>query len=60
MRCTQFQTDSVGTLEKLIQVQRTSPISLDPLLYHALSHGAMQVFGVEAFARGCRRWLGFC
>jgi 4-amino-4-deoxy-L-arabinose transferase-like glycosyltransferase len=55
----QFQTDSVGTLEKLIQVQRTSPISLDPLLDHALSHGAMQVFGVGAFAARLPALAGF-
>jgi hypothetical protein len=55
----QFQTDSVGTLKKLIQVQRTSPISLDPLLDHALSHGAMQVFGVGAFAARLPALAGF-
>ena len=55
----QFQTDSVGTLAKLIQVQRTSPISLDPLLDHALSHGAMQVFGVGAFAARLPALAGF-
>ena len=46
----QFQTDSVGSLAELIHVQKTWPISLDPLLDHALSHGAMQVFGANAFA----------
>ena len=55
----QFQTDSVGTLGKLIEVQRTSPISLDPLLDHALSHGAMQVFGVGAFAARLPALAGF-
>ena len=55
----QFQTDSVGTLRKLIEVQRTAPISLDPLLDHALSHGAMQVFGVGAFAARLPALAGF-
>ena len=55
----QFQTDSVGTLEKLIEVQRTSPISLDPLLDHALSHAAMQVFGVGALAARLPALAGF-
>ena len=47
----QFQTDSVGSLAELVHVQKTWPISLDPLLDHALSHGAMQVFGANAFAQ---------
>lgn len=55
----QFQTDSVGTLKKLVQVQRTWPISLDPLLDHALSHGAMQVFGAGAFAARLPALAGF-
>ena len=47
----EFQTDSVGSLRELVHVQRTWPISLDPLLYHSLSHIAMQVFGRNAFAQ---------
>ena len=50
----QFQTDSVGSLEELVHVQRVWPISLDPLLDHALSHGAMQVFGAGAGAFALR------
>jgi hypothetical protein len=49
----EFQTDSVRSLAELVHVQRTWPISLDPLLYHALSHGAMQAFGAFA-ADGAR------
>ena len=55
----EFQTDSVRMLTDLIHVQRTWPISLDPLLYHALSHGAMQVFGANAFAQRLPALLGF-
>jgi uncharacterized membrane protein len=55
----EFQTDSVGSLRELAHVQRTWPISLDPLLYHGLSHGAMQVFGAGAFAQRVPALLGF-
>jgi hypothetical protein len=55
----EFQTDSVRSLAELVHVQRTWPISLDPLLYHALSHGAMQVIGVGAFAQRLPALAGF-
>ncbi len=55
----QFQTDSVGSLAELIHVQRTCPISLDPLLDHTLSHGAMHVFGANAFALRLPELAGF-
>jgi len=55
----EFQTDSVDSLRQLVHVQRTSPISLDPLLYHALSHASMQVFGATAFAQRLPSLLGF-
>jgi len=55
----QFQTDSVGSLAELVHVQKTWPISLDPLLDHALSHGAMQVFGANAFALRLPSLAGF-
>ena len=55
----EFQTDSVASLRELVHVQRTSPISLDPLLYHALSHGAMRVFGANAFAQRLPALAGF-
>lgn len=54
-----FQTDRLGSLAELIHVQRVSPISLDPLLYHALSHLGMQVFGVGPFALRLPAFLGF-
>jgi hypothetical protein len=55
----EFQTDSVPSLAELIHVQKTWPISLDPLLYHALSHEAMQVLGAEAFAQRLPALAGF-
>ena len=55
----EFQTDSVRSVGELAHVQATSPISLDPLLYHALSHGAMQVFGVGVFAQRAPALVGF-
>ena len=55
----EFQTDSVPSLAELVHVQRTWPISLDPLLYHALSHGAMRVFGAGAFAQRLPALAGF-
>lgn len=55
----EFQTDSVSSLRQLVHVQRNWPISLDPLLYHALSHGAMRIFGATEFAQRLPALLGF-
>ena len=55
----EFQTDSVASMTQLVHVQETWPISLDPLLYHALSHSAMQVFGPSAFAQRLPALFGF-
>jgi hypothetical protein len=55
----EFQTDSVRSLAELVHVQRTWPISLDPLLYHALSHEAMQAFGAGALAQRLPALGGF-
>jgi uncharacterized membrane protein len=54
-----FQTDSVGSIAELVQVQRVVPISLDPLAYHLLSHGGMQIFGIAPFALRFPAFLGF-
>ncbi len=45
-----LQTGSVPTVRALVDVQRRSPISLDPLFYHLLSHAAVKIFGNAAFA----------
>lgn len=55
----EFQTDSVHSLAQLVHVQRTWPISLDPLLYHSLSHGAMRAFGANEFSQRFPALLGF-
>lgn len=55
----EFQTDSVPSLAQLIHVQKTWPISLDPPLYHALSHAAMQVLGPTALAQRLPALAGF-
>ena len=54
-----FQTYSVPSLGALVHVQRTEPISLDPMLYPVLSHSAMKVFGVGEFALRLPALLGF-
>jgi hypothetical protein len=55
----EFQTDSVRSLAELVHIQTTWPISLDPLLYHALSHAAMQAFGTRALAQRLPALAGF-
>jgi uncharacterized membrane protein len=54
-----FQTASVPTVAELVRVQRTWPISLDPLLYPLLAHAGMKAFGVGAFALRLPALLGF-
>jgi uncharacterized membrane protein len=54
-----FQTESVPTVAQLVQVQRTEPISLDPLLYPLLAHAGMKAFGADAFALRLPALLGF-
>jgi uncharacterized membrane protein len=54
-----FQTYSVRSVAKLVQVQRTEPISLDPLLYPLLAHAGMKAFGDGAFALRLPALLGF-
>jgi uncharacterized membrane protein len=54
-----FQTYSVRSVVELTQVQRTEPISLDPLLYPLLSHSVMKAFGATEFALRLPALLGF-
>ena len=54
-----FQTASVPTVAELVRVQRTWPISLDPLLYPLLAHAGMRAFGAGAFALRLPALLGF-
>jgi hypothetical protein len=54
-----LQTDSVASVSQLIHIQRTTPISLDPLVYHLLAHAATRVFGAGAFALRLPSLLGY-
>ena len=54
-----FQTYSVSTVAELVHVQRTVPVSLDPLLYPLLSHAAMKAFGTTEFDLRLPDLLGF-
>lgn len=54
-----FQTDTVSSISKLIEVQRHYPISLDPLFYHLLGHASTSLFGATAFAIRLPSLLGF-
>ncbi|WP_047491035.1 glycosyltransferase family 39 protein [Terriglobus sp. TAA 43] len=54
-----FQTDTVSSISKLVEVQRHYPISLDPLFYHLLGHASTSLFGATAFAIRLPSLLGF-
>jgi len=46
----EFWTDGVSSIGRLVEIQLTSPIALDPLAYHAIDHAAIVIFGANAFA----------
>ncbi len=52
-------TDSVSSLRTLIHVQKATPISLDPIVYHLVAHAFIKVFGPDAFAIRFPSLLGF-
>lgn len=54
-----LQTDGVQSLRALLAVQRHTPISLDPLFYHLLGHGAVALLGPTAFAVRLPSLLGY-
>jgi len=54
-----LQTDSAATVSQFIHIQRTTPISLDPLTYHLLAHASMRIFGANAFALRLPAFLGY-
>ena len=54
-----LQTDSVSSLAQIIHIQRSYPISLDPLVYHTLAHTAIQLFGPGAFAIRLPSLIGY-
>ena len=43
-------TDGVPQLTRVIHIQATTPLSLDPLVYNVCAHVAIDVFGAGAFA----------
>jgi len=52
-------TDRLSTLAQIAHVQRTSPVSIDPLLYHVASHIAVRIFGARPFAIRLPSLVGF-
>lgn len=54
-----LQTDTVHSVRELIHIQRTVPISLDPLVYHLLAHACTKLFGPSALALRVPAILGF-
>lgn len=45
-----LESDSVSSALTLVRHQLVTPISLDPIVYNLLAHGAIDLFGVGAFA----------
>lgn len=54
-----LQTDTVRSLGELIHIQRSYPISLDPLVFHALAHACTKFFGPTALALRLPSIFGF-
>ena len=54
-----LQTDSVSSLRELIYIQRHYPISLDPLVFHALAHTCTKLFGPTALSLRLPSIFGF-
>jgi hypothetical protein len=52
-------TDSAASIGQIAHIQRSCPISLDPLVYHATAHAAIRLFGAGAFAIRLPSLLGF-
>jgi len=51
-------TDRVSSLGEVIAIQRTHPVSLDPLAYHVLGHASIRIFGANTFALRLPALLG--
>jgi 4-amino-4-deoxy-L-arabinose transferase-like glycosyltransferase len=52
-------TDRISSLGQIVHVQLTGPISVDPILYHAIAHGAIRIFGANPFALRLPSLIGF-
>ncbi len=55
----ELQTDGVGSAFEVLRIQRYSPLSLDPPLFHLVAHASTRVFGVTAFGMRLPALLGF-
>ncbi|HEY0784683.1 MAG TPA: glycosyltransferase family 39 protein [Acidobacteriaceae bacterium] len=55
----ELQTDNVPSVRQLLHVQLTSPISLDPAVYHLVAHGALRLLGPSALALRLPSLLGY-
>lgn len=54
-----LQTDSVSSVSELIHIQRSYPISLDPLVYHLLAHACTRILGPTPLALRLPSIFGF-
>ncbi len=45
-----LESDSVAGIARLVHMQLTTPISLDPLVYNACAHATIRLFGAGPFA----------
>jgi len=54
-----FYTDSIGSFTRVIQVQRTGPIALDPVFSHLLGHLSLVLFGKNIFSLRLPSLLGY-
>jgi len=52
-------TDRLPSIAQIIKVQRMYPLSVDPLVFHVISHAAIRVFGAGAFAMRLPSLIGF-
>ena len=52
-------TDSVSTVGRLLHVQRTWPISLDPMVYPLVAHSLIRLLGASAFVVRLPSMVGF-
>lgn len=52
-------TDTLPSLAQITHVQCTSPISIDPLIYHVVAHIAVRIFGAGPFALRLPSLIGF-
>ncbi|NYF90722.1 putative membrane protein [Edaphobacter lichenicola] len=54
-----LMTDSVGSISRMLYVQRNYPICLDPAVYHLVAHGFIYWFGPCAMAIRIPSLIGY-